>query len=126
MKPTLAAFIAVLLCVERVSSLKCFHCENAESNWECLYIKTCEEEDKYCVTKYFGGGIGEKHSQSISKYCSPSCPKGAVDLGVLAFSINCCENSFCNTNGAASVKSSVTILAVGTLASLLYIFGAKL
>ncbi|KAJ7338201.1 hypothetical protein JRQ81_010884 [Phrynocephalus forsythii] len=64
--------------------------------------------------------------QSITKDCSTHCPKGGLDLGVMAFSINCCETSLCNTSGAISVKSNCLLLAMGTLASLLYIFGAKL
>nr|XP_056710803.1 lymphocyte antigen 6E-like [Euleptes europaea] len=126
MKATFAALIAVLLCVERVSSLHCFHCDNEERNINCLNMKQCEATDKYCVTKYLGGGFGENRKQSISKGCSAICPQGGVDLGVVAFSVKCCENSFCNISGAASVKSSFVMLAVGTLASLLYIFGAKL
>ncbi|XP_060098899.1 lymphocyte antigen 6E-like [Heteronotia binoei] len=126
MKATLAAVVTVLLCVERVSSLMCFHCDDQEDNWNCLSIKTCEETDKYCVTKYLGGGIGENRKQSISKGCSATCPQGGLDLGVMAFSMKCCESSLCNTSGAVSVKSSFAMLAVGTLASLLYVFGAKL
>ncbi|XP_015284747.1 PREDICTED: lymphocyte antigen 6E-like [Gekko japonicus] len=126
MKGTLAALIAVLLCVERASSLVCFHCDSMDSNWDCLSMKTCKDTDKYCITKYIGGGYGENRKQSISKGCSATCPEAGLDLGVMAFSIKCCEHSFCNTSGAVGVKSSFTALAVGTLASLLYIFGAKL
>ncbi|XP_048338580.1 lymphocyte antigen 6E-like [Sphaerodactylus townsendi] len=126
MKATLAAFLAVLLCVERVSSLVCFHCDNESTNWNCLSMKTCDDTDKYCVTKYLGGGYGENRKQSISKGCSPMCPQGGVDLGVMAFSVKCCETHLCNVSGAAGVKSSFTVLAVGALASLLYVFGAKL
>nr|XP_020667495.1 lymphocyte antigen 6E-like [Pogona vitticeps] len=126
MKASLAALLAVLLCVERVSSLACFYCDNAESNWGCLSSKVCSENDKYCITKYFGGGLGENHKQSISKGCSPVCPQGGLDLGVMAFSVKCCETSLCNTSGAISVKSSSLLLAAGALASLFYILGAKL
>ncbi|XP_053251138.1 lymphocyte antigen 6E-like [Podarcis raffonei] len=126
MKASFAALLAVLLCVERVASLTCFHCENEENNWNCLKPKTCSDSDKYCVTKYFGGGVGDNKKQSISKYCSPMCPQGGIDLGVMAFSIKCCESELCNLSGASGVKSSSLILVAGTLASLLYIFGAKL
>ncbi|XP_060631939.2 lymphocyte antigen 6E-like [Anolis sagrei] len=126
MKASLAALMAALLCVERVSSLMCFTCENAESNWDCLSMKTCAENEKFCMTKYFGGGIGTENKQSISKSCSATCPQGGIDLGVMAFSMKCCNTSLCNTSGAISVKSSTLMLAVGTLASLFYIFGARL
>ncbi|XP_042322154.1 lymphocyte antigen 6E-like [Sceloporus undulatus] len=126
MKAYLAALLAALLCVERVSSLMCFHCENAESNWDCISMKSCEPNEKYCITKYFGGGVGEKHKQSISKGCAAMCPQGGVDLGLMAFSVKCCETNLCNTSGAFSVKSSTLMLAVGTLASLFYMFGARL
>ncbi|XP_061463049.1 lymphocyte antigen 6E-like [Rhineura floridana] len=126
MKASFAALMAALLCVERVASLACFSCDNADSNWGCMNIKTCDDSEKYCITKYFGGGIGEKHKQSISKGCSPSCPQGGVDLGLVALSVKCCESSLCNISGAVSVKGSSLILVVGTLASFLYIFGAKL
>ncbi|XP_033011828.1 lymphocyte antigen 6E-like [Lacerta agilis] len=126
MKASFAALLAVLLCVERVAALTCFQCENEESNWSCLKPKTCNSEDKHCVTKFFGGGIGDNNKKSISKYCSPVCPKGGIDIGIMAFSLDCCDYDLCNINGAAGVKSSSLILAVGTLVSLLYIFGAKL
>lgn len=41
------------------SSLMCFHCDSEETNWNCLNMKTCEDTDSYCITKYFGGGIGK-------------------------------------------------------------------
>nr|XP_008113713.1 PREDICTED: lymphocyte antigen 6E isoform X2 [Anolis carolinensis] len=104
----------------------CFTCDNAESNWDCLSMKSCADTDKYCMTKYFSGGVGNSHKQSISKGCSATCPQGGIDLGVMAFSMKCCESSLCNTSGAISVKSSTLMLAVGTLASLFYIFGARL
>uniref|UniRef100_A0A098LY58 Lymphocyte antigen 6E-like protein n=1 Tax=Eublepharis macularius TaxID=481883 RepID=A0A098LY58_EUBMA len=126
MKATFAALLAVLLCVERASSLTCFHCDSKESNWNCLNMKKCSETDNYCITKYIGGGVGENHKQSISKGCSPNCPQAGVDLGIMAFSMKCCNTHLCNVSGAMGVKSSFTVLAVGTLASLLYIFGAKL
>ncbi|XP_054841916.1 lymphocyte antigen 6E-like [Eublepharis macularius] len=126
MKATFAALLAVLLCMERVSSLKCYVCDNVESNRNCLNKKTCNETDNYCVTSYLGGRVGENHKQSISKYCSPDCPEGRMNLGHMAFSVDCCNTHLCNVSGAMGVKSSFTVLAVGTLASLLYIFGAKL
>ncbi|KAM6454997.1 lymphocyte antigen 6E-like [Liasis olivaceus] len=126
MKPLFAALLAGLLCLQTVSSLTCFVCDKAESNWGCLNTKTCDENDKYCITKYFGGHIGERQKQSISKDCSPMCPEGGIDLGLVAFSVKCCDSSLCNTSGAISVKSSSLLLVVGTLASFFYIFGAKL
>ncbi|XP_063155797.1 lymphocyte antigen 6E-like [Candoia aspera] len=126
MKPFFAALLAGLLCLQTVSSLTCFTCDKAESNWGCMNMATCDKNDKYCITKYFGGGIGENHKQSISKGCSPICPQGGIDLGLVAFSVKCCETSLCNTSGAVSVKSSSLLLVLGTLASVFYIFGAKL
>ncbi|XP_053105193.1 lymphocyte antigen 6E-like [Hemicordylus capensis] len=126
MKTSFAVVLAALLCVERVSSLMCFHCDNAENNWGCMSVKTCSDADNYCITKYLGGGMGENHKQSISKGCSPICPEGGIDLGLMAFSVKCCKTSLCNTSGAVSVKSSTLMLAVGALLSLFYILGAKL
>ncbi|XP_066482116.1 lymphocyte antigen 6E-like [Tiliqua scincoides] len=126
MKASFAALLAALLCVERVSSLMCFSCDNVDANWNCLSIKTCAETDKYCITKYLGGGVGDNHKQSISKGCSAVCPQAGLDLGIMAFSVKCCDTSLCNTSGAISVKSSSLMLAVGVLASLFYIFQTKL
>lgn len=69
---------------------------------------------------------GENHKQSISKGCSPTCPQAGIDLGIMAFSVKCCDTLLCNTSGAVSVKSSSLMLTVGALASLLYIFQTKL
>uniref|UniRef100_A0A8D0BLG9 UPAR/Ly6 domain-containing protein n=1 Tax=Salvator merianae TaxID=96440 RepID=A0A8D0BLG9_SALMN len=126
MKASFAVFLAALLCVGQVSTLMCFHCENAESNWDCLSMKSCDDTDKYCFTKYFGGGVGDKHKQAISKGCSSTCPEGSFDLGLVAFSMKCCDTHLCNTSGAGSVKSSSLILAVGTVATLLCAFWNKL
>ncbi|XP_044309286.1 lymphocyte antigen 6E-like [Varanus komodoensis] len=126
MKSAFVVLVAALLCAERVSSLACFSCENAESNLECLSIKSCDSKDKYCITKYFGGGMGENHKQSISKGCSQICPQAGVDLGIMAFSVKCCESTLCNTSGAISVRGSHVMLLVATVASLLCVFGAKL
>ncbi|KAL8181556.1 UNVERIFIED_CONTAM: hypothetical protein K2H54_006592 [Gekko kuhli] len=65
-------------------------------------------------------------SQSISKGCVPICPRGGVDIGLVAASINCCSSSLCNVSGASSIKSNYLILAVGILASFFHLFGGRL
>ncbi|XP_070798058.1 lymphocyte antigen 6E-like [Pituophis catenifer annectens] len=112
--------------MQTVSSLMCFKCDKVDSNNKCYAVQNCAETDRYCVTKYFGGGRGESYTQLISKECSSYCPEVGVDIGVMAFSINCCEHSLCNTSGAVSVKTSSLLLLVGTLASVFYIIGAHL
>ncbi|XP_032078443.1 lymphocyte antigen 6E-like [Thamnophis elegans] len=126
MKPLFAALLAGLLCTQTVSSLFCFVCDKVDDNNKCYRTKQCGDTDRYCITKYFGGGSGERHRQLISKDCSAHCPSMELDIGLMAFSVNCCEDSFCNTSGAVSVKTSSLLLLVGSLASIFYIMGANL
>ncbi|XP_070604800.1 lymphocyte antigen 6E-like [Erythrolamprus reginae] len=108
------------------SALTCFSCDKVDNNIKCLELKTCAETDRYCTTRYFGGGSGERHTQLISKGCSATCSELGLDIGVMAFSMKCCGRSLCNTSGAVSVKTSSLLLLVGTLASVFYIVGASL
>ncbi|KAK9402909.1 lymphocyte-antigen-6E-like [Crotalus adamanteus] len=126
MKPFSAALLAGLLCVQTVSSLYCFKCDKVEDNAQCYHVESCGEDQRHCTTKYFGGGKGDNHKQLISKGCSATCPDVQFDVGMMAFSMKCCDHSFCNVSGAVGVKTSSLLLLVGTLISIFYILGAKL
>ncbi|KAM3840867.1 lymphocyte antigen 6E-like [Vipera latastei] len=127
MKPLFASLLAGLLCVQTVSSLMCFKCDKVEDNSQCYYnIETCKENQPYCTTQYFGGGTGDRHKQLITKKCSERCPEVEFDVGLMAFSMKCCNTSFCNTSGAVGVKTSSFLLLVATLASIICTLGAKL
>ncbi|XP_058031636.1 lymphocyte antigen 6E-like [Ahaetulla prasina] len=125
MKPLFAALLAGLLCMQ-TESLLCITCDKVDHNDKCITIQRCAETDRYCTTKYFGRGSGERHTELISKGCSAYCPDVGVDIGLMAFSVKCCSHSFCNTSGAISVKMSSLMLLVGTLASVFYMIGANL
>ncbi|XP_060098901.1 lymphocyte antigen 6E-like [Heteronotia binoei] len=126
MKAAWAVLLTALLGGQGALSLVCWWCDGADSNWGCWRWQWCSDSDNYCATTYIGGGIGRYSSQSISKGCVPVCPQGGVDIGLAAASINCCSSSLCNISGASSVKSNYLILAMGILASFLYLFGGRL
>ncbi|ETE59011.1 Lymphocyte antigen 6E, partial [Ophiophagus hannah] len=118
--------LLLFVCPLAMSSLICITCDKVDHNNKCMDLKVCDDTDRYCYTKYFGSGSGEYHKELISKGCSADCPEVGIDIGVMAFSMKCCENSFCNTSGAVNVKTSSLLLLVGTLASVFYIIGANL
>uniref|UniRef100_A0A2D4G8U8 UPAR/Ly6 domain-containing protein n=1 Tax=Micrurus corallinus TaxID=54390 RepID=A0A2D4G8U8_MICCO len=126
MKAPLAILLAACLCVDGVFSLICWSCENAESNWGCWRTQICSNEDSYCVTTYTGADIGGYSGQSINKGCAPVCPRGGIDIGIAAMSVHCCSSFLCNISGANSIQINHLVLALGTLASLFYLFGSRL
>ncbi|XP_026517357.1 lymphocyte antigen 6E-like, partial [Terrapene carolina triunguis] len=103
------------------ASFWCYTCNDEPSNWNCLKGTKCADTDKYCLTIYASGGIGDKKGHRITKKCSPVCPQTNLNLGVAAISTSCCENSLCNISGASSVKTSYLVMATGILASLIHV-----
>ncbi|XP_039382176.1 lymphocyte antigen 6E-like isoform X2 [Mauremys reevesii] len=120
MKAFLCTLLAAVLCVEQAASFWCYTCTDEPSNWNCVKATKCADTDKYCLTTYASGGIGDKKGQRITKKCSPVCPQTNLNLGVAAISTSCCEHSLCNLSGASSVKTSYLVMATGILASLIY------
>uniref|UniRef100_A0A8C4YG95 UPAR/Ly6 domain-containing protein n=1 Tax=Gopherus evgoodei TaxID=1825980 RepID=A0A8C4YG95_9SAUR len=112
---------AVYLSFVPFSSLKCFTCNDEPSNWNCIKITDCAENDKYCLTTYTKTGLGEKAEYRITKKCSAECPQTNWNVGIAAASTSCCQHSLCNISGASSVKSSYAVMATGILASLIYV-----
>ncbi|XP_061851885.1 lymphocyte antigen 6E-like [Colius striatus] len=121
MKTPLAVLV-LALCVESAFPLTCFTCKDATSNLHCLSITTCSDHEKYCLTTYSTMGYGSDRNQRITKKCSAFCPTIDLNLGVAGIATNCCETSLCNISGASHVKTSYTLIALGTLASLACIF----
>ncbi|XP_030409771.1 lymphocyte antigen 6E-like [Gopherus evgoodei] len=121
MKAFLLTLLVAVLCVEQAHSLVCFTCKDASSNWDCLASTTCQSDENYCVTTYFGAGIGGHSGQSISKGCASVCPSGGINIGIAATSVSCCSSFLCNISGATSVKVSYSVLAMAILASFVYI-----
>ncbi|CAM2107105.1 lymphocyte antigen 6E-like [Lepidochelys kempii] len=126
MKALLFALLAAVLCAEQVYSLRCFTCNDEPSNWNCIKITSCAENDKYCLTTYTKTGLGEKAEYRITKACSAECPQTKWNLGIAAMSTSCCQHSLCNISGASSVKTSYTVMAMGILASLIYVLRSGL
>ncbi|XP_074841697.1 lymphocyte antigen 6E-like [Carettochelys insculpta] len=121
MKALLFTLLVAVLCMERAYALKCFTCNNEPSNWNCIKITDCAEDEKYCVTSYTKTGMGEKAKHYITKKCSTVCPQTNLNLGAAATSVSCCQYSLCNISGAGSVKASNRAVAAGILASLFYV-----
>ncbi|XP_026571789.1 lymphocyte antigen 6E-like [Pseudonaja textilis] len=127
MKTLLVAFLVAIICTEKVYSLACYSCENEPSNWNCMSVKKCAETDKYCTTvkTVSRGRQGEPNDYRISKRCAPTCDQNFMDTGSSSIATKCCQFSFCNISGAASVKLSNMVLILGILASFFYIFQSK-
>ncbi|XP_063156360.1 lymphocyte antigen 6E-like [Candoia aspera] len=124
MKTLLIAFLAAVICTEKVHSLSCYSCENEPSNWNCMSMKKCAESDNYCTTikTINKGRNGGSDDYRISKRCAPTCNENFMDTGSSSVATKCCQFSFCNISGATSVKISNMVLVLGILASFLYVF----
>ncbi|KAL8181552.1 UNVERIFIED_CONTAM: hypothetical protein K2H54_006319 [Gekko kuhli] len=88
----------------------------------CEHMTKCAESDSYCVTSMIYGESGERR---FSKGCSQRCSEHRVDVAhPTSIFTRCCRQSFCNnrSGGPTGVRSSRMAVAVGVLASLLYIF----
>ncbi|KAK9402874.1 lymphocyte-antigen-6E-like [Crotalus adamanteus] len=127
MKSLLVAFLLAMLYTEKVHSLACYYCENEPSNWNCMSMKKCAETDKYCTTikRVNRGRHGESDDYRISKQCTPSCEENFMDTGSSSVATKCCQFSFCNISGAASVKLSNMVLILGILGSFFYVFQSR-
>ncbi|KFP17033.1 Lymphocyte antigen 6E, partial [Egretta garzetta] len=99
-------------------SLTCFSCKDAPSDFDCRNKTKCSDNEKHCITTYSITGMGNDRKQRISKGCSAICPEFDLNIGIAGVSTTCCETPLCNTNGASSVKTSCTMIALGVLASL--------
>uniref|UniRef100_A0A8C8RHX5 UPAR/Ly6 domain-containing protein n=1 Tax=Pelusios castaneus TaxID=367368 RepID=A0A8C8RHX5_9SAUR len=118
----LATVLAIMeVCI--FSSLRCFTCNDEPSNWNCIKITECAEGEKYCLTSYTKTGLADYR---ITKKCSTECPKMNWNVGIAATSTSCCQHSLCNISGASSVKTSYTVMAMGILASLIYVLRSGL
>ncbi|KAG8134029.1 hypothetical protein E2320_011774, partial [Naja naja] len=67
----------------------------------------------------------EPNDYRISKRCAPTCDQNFIDTGSSSIATKCCQHSFCNISGAASVKLSNMVLVLGILGSFFYIFQSK-
>ncbi|XP_019409090.1 PREDICTED: lymphocyte antigen 6E-like [Crocodylus porosus] len=121
MKLLLVTLVAAALWAKPADSLVCYVCDNEKSNWSCLKPQSCAKHDEYCVTTHSTVGLGKDKEPRVSKYCSPFCPETNLNIGIASFSASCCNTFLCNFSGASSVKTSYTVMAMGILASLLYV-----
>ncbi|XP_061463052.1 lymphocyte antigen 6E-like [Rhineura floridana] len=126
MKTLLGTLLVAFVCTGTVHSLWCYRCENEPSNWNCMKMVKCAETENYCTTVISTSGIGKNSAYQLSKRCTPTCTENFIDTGVTSVSTKCCNHSLCNISGAASVKTSGLVLAMGILASFFYIFRSSL
>ncbi|KAJ7338205.1 hypothetical protein JRQ81_010891 [Phrynocephalus forsythii] len=126
MKTLCIALFVGIVCIGKANSLWCYRCEDEPSNWNCMKMVKCAETDKFCTTTINSSGKDKNISYRLSKKCVPTCTENFIDTGLGSISTKCCENSLCNFSGANSVKMSTAVMAVGTLASLFYIFRSGL
>lgn len=123
MRVFLPVLLAALLGVEQAHSLVCFTCNDQQSNWNCLWPKTCQSTDNYCVTVSAAAGFGNVNlGYTLNKGCAQFCPRENinVNLGVASVNTHCCQHSFCNISTAGlGLRASVPLLGLGILLSLL-------
>ncbi|XP_066479258.1 lymphocyte antigen 6E-like [Tiliqua scincoides] len=127
MKSSFVALLVMVACMERGHSLLCYRCENEPSNWNCLRVVKCAENDKYCLTTTTTPSqIHGTTDYRIYKGCSQICADPKVDVSQGGASTKCCTTDLCNFSGATSVKTSTAVMALGVLASFFYIFRSGL
>ncbi|XP_063309042.1 ly6/PLAUR domain-containing protein 2-like [Pelobates fuscus] len=127
--------VLTTLCIGTAMSLQCYTCTGQTSNANCITTTTnCTTGQTYCMTTSASAGVGKILNTylyrkactpfqilpfcgisfaSITKTCAAGCT--AVSAGsssLVSGSVSCCNTDLCNTSGATSIKSGVTILAV--------------
>ncbi|XP_077207466.1 lymphocyte antigen 6E-like [Paroedura picta] len=114
MKLLPVVLLVVALSVQRASSLYCYKCENAKYHKDCKEVK-CSDMEIHCVTatsEFSGQNI------SVSKWCSPTCPKpGEIKGGKRT--VDCCQTDYCN-RGAGGARGNYALLGAALLASCFY------
>ncbi|XP_042321641.1 lymphocyte antigen 6E-like [Sceloporus undulatus] len=95
----LASLLVAAVCLEKGHSLRCFHCADASSNWDCFKTQMCPATDKFCVTTIIAAGRGQSDERQINKGCSSNCTERKVDTGIASVSTKCCSSSLCNVDG---------------------------
>ncbi|XP_063306307.1 lymphocyte antigen 6E-like [Pelobates fuscus] len=106
--------VLTTLCIGTAMSLQCYTCTGQTSNANCITTTTnCTTGQTYCMTTSASAGVGGVSFASITKTCAAACT--AVSAGsssLVSGSVSCCNTDLCNTSGATSIKSGVTILAL--------------
>uniref|UniRef100_A0A8D0BUW5 UPAR/Ly6 domain-containing protein n=1 Tax=Salvator merianae TaxID=96440 RepID=A0A8D0BUW5_SALMN len=126
MKTLCITLLVATVCLGKAHALWCYRCENEPSNWNCVRSAKCAESEKFCTTIVTTTGLGKDSDYRVSKRCVPTCTENFVDTGRGSVSTKCCESSLCNISGATSVKTSGAAIAVGLLASFLYVLRSEL
>ncbi|XP_019376109.1 PREDICTED: lymphocyte antigen 6E-like [Gavialis gangeticus] len=106
MRTTLVVLLAAALCMGQAHALYCFTCEWESSNWKCLNLTKCADEDAFCVTSIAAiDVVGWKLGKKINKKCSPHCPDSNVHVAIASYSTSCCKSSLCNLFANPALKS---------------------
>ncbi|XP_053099188.1 lymphocyte antigen 6E-like [Hemicordylus capensis] len=122
MKTFAIVLLVAALCVERVASLDCYHCDRVKSHGDCKMVK-CSHMDKYCVTRE------QRETPDVvlySKWCAASCLNSVETKGGKTTGDVCCDYDGCNSGGPISVKTSYIVMALAGLVSLSYILWSGL
>nr|XP_033790466.1 prostate stem cell antigen-like [Geotrypetes seraphini] len=118
MKTFLLSLLAAALCLHPARSLKCYSCAVAEKNSDCVEMKKCSPEQKYCKT----GVHAFSSLVAIIKECTDECFPFNSEYGESRSSVYCCQTDLCNysekgpsedkTSAAVSLRISYLALAV--------------
>ncbi|XP_075704844.1 lymphocyte antigen 6E-like [Rhinoderma darwinii] len=104
--------LVAALCTGTVYTLSCYTCTSQNSNTNCMTAANCSATATSCMTSVVSGAIGSLSYSSITKTCSANCTASGSNIVIVSTSVSCCSTDLCNTSGAASVKSTYTVLAV--------------
>ncbi|XP_069075353.1 ly6/PLAUR domain-containing protein 2-like [Pleurodeles waltl] len=123
MKPFLFSLLAVIMCMELVSSLQCYSCLVRTPISKCIEVKNCSEQSTMCKTTMYSPDSGYPFTgqPSVISDCVDECkPSQAVQIG-LRYPVSCCTEDLCNhkaffkSNGVPSVKVSHALLSVSAV-----------
>ncbi|XP_069477849.1 lymphocyte antigen 6E-like [Ambystoma mexicanum] len=107
MKAFLISLLALVLCVERAHSLRCYTCISETSNSQCMTATNCTSGETNCKTDVINYAVG----MSITKSCASTCTETDVSVAGVGYKTACCSTDLCNTSGATGVKISYVVLA---------------
>ncbi|XP_028594379.2 lymphocyte antigen 6E-like [Podarcis muralis] len=87
---------AVIVCTQIAHSIICFTCERQPSNWKCLQMTICPDNENACLTMRDVDETGDSAKVLITKKCGQACPTESNNSSSAPKSVFCCKHNWCN------------------------------
>ncbi|XP_051827141.1 lymphocyte antigen 6E-like [Antechinus flavipes] len=119
--------LMALLCFDQGSALQCYTCVGDSCRGKGQSPTNCSSSDAYCETIVISARFDTHKLENIIQKCSSTCEPSNTTIGVLHVTSQCCNNTLCNSNGAAYVTANSAAIALAVLTCLGFpLFGTRL